>query len=210
MRSSWTGATIAPTSIDLSSGSPTLSVSIRARSLAYIRSAINSATSRREPAQHTWPWLNQIASTTPSTALSRSESSKTTNGDLPPSSSDSFLSVPAVAWRIARPTSVEPVKAILSTSSWATSAAPVAPSPVTMLTTPGGSPTSTQISAKASAVSGVNSAGFSTTVLPAASAGAIFHASISSGKFHGMIWPQTPTGLWPGNSSAISEAQPAW
>ena len=66
-----------------------------------------------------------------------------------------------------------------------------------MLTTPGGSPASTQISAKASAVSGVNSAGFSTTVLPAASAGAIFHASISSGKFHGMIWPQTPTGFVP-------------
>ena len=37
------------------------------------------------------------------------------NGDLPPSSSDSFLPVPAVALRIARPTSVEPVKAILST-----------------------------------------------------------------------------------------------
>jgi len=52
--------------------------------------------------------------------------------------------------------------------------------------------TSAQISAKASAVSGVYSAGFRTTVFPAASAGAIFHESISSGKFHGMIWPQTP------------------
>ena len=93
-----------------------------------------------------------------------------------------------------RPTSVEPVKAILSTSGWSTSAAPVAPSPVTMLTTPGGRPTSWQSSAKASAVSDVYSAGFSTTVLPAASAGAIFQASISSGKFHGMIWPTTPTG----------------
>jgi hypothetical protein len=41
-------------------------------------------------------------------------------------------------------------------------------------------------------VSGVNSAGFSTTVLPAAIAGAIFQASISSGKFQGMIWPTTP------------------
>ena len=37
------------------------------------------------------------------------------NGDLPPSSSESFLPEPAVALRIARPTSVEPVKAILST-----------------------------------------------------------------------------------------------
>ena len=35
-------------------------------------------------------------------------------------------------------------------------------------------------------------AGFSTTVFPAASAGAIFQASISSGKFHGMTWATTP------------------
>jgi hypothetical protein len=61
-----------------------------------------------------------------------------------------------------------------------------------MLTTPLGSPASRQISAKRSAVSEVYSAGFRTTVFPAASAGAIFHASIRSGKFHGMIWPQTP------------------
>ncbi len=43
-------------------------------------------------------------------------------------------------------------------------------------------------------MSGVVSAGFSTTVLPQASAGAIFQAAISSGKFQGMIWPTTPSG----------------
>ena len=59
-----------------------------------------------------------------------------------------------------------------------------------MLTTPGGSSAWRSTSQKSSAVSGVVSAGFSTTVFPAASAGAIFHASISSGKFHGMIWPR--------------------
>ncbi len=104
------------------------------------------------------------------------------------------MPLPAVASRMMRPTSVEPVKAILSTSGWPTSAAPVRPSPVRMLTTPGGSPTSWHSSAKASAVSGVNSAGLSTTVLPQASAGATFQASISSGKFQGMTWPTTPTG----------------
>ena len=144
-----------------------------------------SCISRREPAQQTCPWLNQMPSTRPSTALSRSASSKMMNGDLPPSSSESRLWLDAVALRMARPTSVEPVNAILSTSGCLTSASPVEPSPVTMLTTPGGSPISEQISAKASAVSGVNSAGLSTTVLPVASAGAIFQASISSGKFHG-------------------------
>ncbi len=75
-----------------------------------------------------------------------------------------------------------------------TISSPVRPSPVTMLTTPGGRPTSRQISAKAKAVSGVNSAGLSTTVLPMARAGAIFQASISRGKFQGMICPTTPTG----------------
>ena len=69
------------------------------------------------------------------------------------------------------------------------------PSPVTMLTTPGGSSAWRRTSQKRSAVSGVVSAGLSTTVFPAASAGAIFHASMSSGKFQGMIWPATPSGL---------------
>ena len=87
---------------------------------------------------------------------------------------------------------VDPVKAILSMPGCPTSAAPVAPAPVMMLTTPGGSSACWMISANSSAVSEVVSAGLSTTVLPAASAGAIFHASINRGKFHGMTWPTTP------------------
>ncbi len=209
MRVSWTGCTIAPTSVDLSSGSPTRRCFMRALRRAVKRSATPSATRIREPAQQTWPWLNQIASTTPSTAASRSASGKTMNGDLPPSSSVSFLPEPAVWRRISLPTSVEPVKAILSTSGWPTIAAPVSPSPVTMLTTPFGRPISSQILAKASAVSGVYSAGFRTTVLPAASAGAIFHASMRSGKFQGITCPQTPTGRASGNSVSTSSAQPA-
>ena len=41
---------------------------------------------------------------------------------------------------------------------------------------------------------GVCSAGFKTTALPAASAGASFQAAIKIGKFHGMICPTTPNG----------------
>ncbi len=104
---------------------------------------------------------------------------------------------PATTLAIARPTSVEPVKATLSTSGWATSARPVSPAPVTMLTTPAGRSACWQISAKSSAVSGVVSAGLRTTVLPHARAGAIFQASISSGKFHGMTCPATPSGCVP-------------
>ena len=121
----------------LSSGAPMRRVLIRSCILAISGSAMLSCISRREPAQHTCPWLNQIPSTSPSTALSRSASSNTMNGDLPPSSSESFLWLVAVAARIARPTSVDPVNAILSTSGCLTSASPVDPSPVTMFTTPG-------------------------------------------------------------------------
>ena len=44
------------------------------------------------------------------------------------------------------------------------------------------------------ALSGVYSAGFRTTVFPAARAGATFHATNMRGKFHGTIWPTTPRG----------------
>ena len=140
MRSSWTGATMAPMSTALSRGSPMRRVSMRARSFRSRAAAMPSWTRMRDPAQHTWPWLNQMASTTPSTTESRSASSKTMNGDLPPSSRLRRLPLPAVAARMMRPTSVDPVKAILSTSGCSTRAAPVAPSPVTTLTTPAGSP----------------------------------------------------------------------
>ncbi len=83
------------------------------------------------------------------------------------------------------------------------------PSPVMMFTTPAGSPMSSSMSAKQSAVSGVYSAGLSTTVFPAARAGAIFHASISSGKFQGITCPTTPTASIPGNSRSSNCAQPA-
>ena len=86
------------------------------------------------------------------------------------------------------------MKAILSTRGDGTSAAPVAPSPGRIVTTPGGSSASWQISASSSAVNGVVSAGFRIAMFPHASAGASFQAAISSGKFHGTIWPTTPSG----------------
>ena len=117
-------------------------------------------------------------------------------GLLPPSSRVSFFRLVAPeAATISLPTSVEPVKATLSTSLCAASAAPaVSPNPVTTLTTPSGTPASAISPASRSAVSGVCSAGLSTTQFPVARAGPSFHAAISSGKFHGMIWPTTPSG----------------
>ena len=87
------------------------------------------------------------------------------------------------------------MNAIFATSGCSTSRRPhTLPGPATTLTTPSGIPAPVAISANRSAVSGVSSAGFSTTVLPAANAGASFHEAITSGKFHGTINPTTPSG----------------
>ena len=105
------------------------------------------------------------------------------------------LIVAAAPSAIPRPTSVEPVKAILATSGCSTSRRPqTLPRPATTLRTPSGIPASSAIRSSSMAVSGVSAAGFSTTVLPAASAGATFQEAIRSGKFQGTISPTTPSG----------------
>ena len=76
---------------------------------------------------------------------------------------------------------------------WSTIAAPTPPVPSTRLNTPAGAPHSWMIEASACAIAGVTLAGFMTTQLPNASAGADFHAGIAIGKFHGVIRPKTPT-----------------
>ena len=86
IRSSWAAELMAPTSVFLSSGSPTRSSSTRRRSRSSSSSAMPSCASRREPAQQTWPWLKKIPSTIPSTAWSRAASSNTRWAPLPPSS----------------------------------------------------------------------------------------------------------------------------
>ena len=149
-----------------------------------------------EPAQQHWPWLKNIAEAAPAIAASISASGKIIVGDFPPSSNDTFFKLPEAAFVIILPTSVDPVNATLSTIGCSASGAPASsPKPVTTFKTPSGKmPASWIISVSLSADKGVCSAGLSTIVHPAVNAGAIFHAAISNGKFHGMIWPQTPTG----------------
>jgi len=73
-------------------------------------------------------------------------------------------------------------------------AVPTSASPVTMLTTPLGTPASIRTLTKLSADSGVCDEGLKTTVLPQTSAGMIFHDGIAIGKFHGVMIDATPTG----------------
>src|SRR5208283_4574773 len=114
---------------------------------------------------------------------------------FPPSSSDTRVMLSIAALPTSLPTSVDPVNATLLMPGCDASGAPASgPSPVTIFTTPFGQPTFNSNSPRRSAVSGVSSAGLSTTVQPVASAGPIFQAAIIHGKFHGIIAPTTPTG----------------
>ena len=79
------------------------------------------------------------------------------------------------------PVSTDPVSETMSTSGCSSSACPVGrPGPVSTLNTPFGR-ISAASSARRTVVIGVVSAGFSTIVLPAASAGPIFQMAIIKG-----------------------------
>ena len=89
------------------------------------------------------------------------------------------------------------MKATFATLGWATRGPPTsAPKPVTTLTTPGGNPASANSSANSSMDADVCSDGLTTTVLPAARAGASFHEASKRGEFHGVIAATTPKGSW--------------
>ena len=93
------------------------------------------------------------------------------------------------------PTSVDPVNTILRTSGWVTKRSPTTePLPGSTWNRSAGSPASTASSPSRMVVSGVHSAGLTSTALPAASAGAKPHDAIVIGKFHGVMTPTTPSG----------------
>ena len=65
---------------------PTLNSFTRSVTRAANSSAMDSCTMNRLPAVQAWPMLRNFAIIAPFTAASRSASSNTTNGALPPSS----------------------------------------------------------------------------------------------------------------------------
>ena len=141
--------------------------------------------------------LRNFEAIAPSTALSRSASSKTMKGALPPSSSDTRLTVVMQRAASIFPTGVEPVKVNLRTRGSPVSISPIgAACPVTTLNTPGGTPASSPRAARARALNGVSSEGLSTTVQPAARAGPTLRVIIAAGKFHGVTAATTPTGCF--------------
>lgn len=92
---------------------PTFIEPMRSASFCENSSAIEEWTKRRLAAVQASPPLRIFASTAPSTALSRSASSQTTNGALPPSSIEDFMTLSAACLSRLMPTSVDPVKVTL-------------------------------------------------------------------------------------------------
>ena len=120
----------------------------------------------------------------------------TMTGALPPSSSETLVTLSAAAFMIFLPTSVEPVMVTMEILGLEASALPVsAPDPVMTLMTPLGRDDFSTILANSYAPLGQSDDALSTTVQPAMSAGATLRPMRNSGKFHGMIWPATPMGI---------------
>ncbi len=95
-----------------------------------------------------------------STARSRSASSKTMTGFLPPSSKCTRFSVGAPCAMIMLPVRLSPTKAMALISGCSVSRLPaVSPNPLTTFRTPLGNPASSATSTSFLAVIGLNSAG---------------------------------------------------
>src|SRR3954462_6285112 len=111
-----------------------------------------------------------------SAAIAGSPLSSNTAADLPPSSRKTRFTVALAAAMIWRPTGVDPVKEMTSTSGWTVGSAPTALSDddSTLMTPAGTSVDSAKNLPSASVAHGVSGAPFKTTVQPAASAGATF------------------------------------
>ena len=169
---------------------------IRSASFWANSSATEAATWKRLADVQASPMLRILAIIAPSTAASRSASSNTRKGALPPSSIETLSTCSADCSISVWPTSVEPVKDSLRVRGSAISGPIVLPleAAVTTLSTPPGRPTSSRIPASASIDSGVSLAGLTTIVQPAAMAGPILRVPMAIGKFQGVIIRLGPIG----------------
>ena len=127
-------------------------------------------------------------------AYSSDTSSRTIWALFPPSSSWWRFMVAAPLAMMRRPVAVEPVKVIMSTMGFVVISSPTSVWPVMTLRTPAGMPASSAACAIRKASSGVHGCGLSTTVHPAARAGATLTTLSMKGKLNGVMAPTTPTG----------------
>ncbi|OAH09487.1 hypothetical protein STSP_71970 [Streptomyces jeddahensis] len=139
-----------------------------------------------------WPAAQNAPETQEATASSRSASSMTMTGALPPRSMASFFR-PAVR-EMASPVANPPVKDTMRTSGAATIAAAMPASPLTTVTISSGRPASMRVSTRRSADSGVSADGLRMTALPPAMAGPSLWATRLRGSLNGVMAAMMPSG----------------
>ena len=144
-------------------------------------------------AEHTWPLLLNAPAKMALPTTTGSASSNTMAGSFPPSSRVTRLRSGAAEMATFLPVSMEPVKLTFRGTGWPVIQAPSSSPPLTTFSTPGGT-TPRSSSMVLRVASGVKGEGFSTMVLPASRAGAIFQKAKVSGKFQGVMAATTPTG----------------
>ena len=88
----------------------------------------------------------------------------------------------------------EPTKLTACTSGWVRMASTAVLSPCTTFSTPLGAPASSISSARRTGTDGSRSDGFSTNVLPTATATPNIHIGIMAGKLNGVMPATTPSG----------------
>src|SRR4029079_18933715 len=98
-------------------------------------------------------------------------------------------------------TGVEPTKLTALMSGWSSIASTASLSPETTVSTPGGKPASWNRSQTSIEVEGSRSDGFSTNVLPHATATGYIHIGTMAGKLNGVIPETTPRGWGPDHLS---------
>ncbi len=175
---------------------PTLRAFVFASSLFMNSSFIFSCRISLLVAVQRCPAVPKAPHNTPSRASSRSASSMTITGFLPPSSRETRFMVFEHSSIIHFPVSRLPVKEIaFMRGCWTMAFPTVPPGPVTRFITPGDKPASISTSTNLWASRGVSLAGLKTIAFPVIRAGIIFQAGIAIGKFQGVIRPTTPIGL---------------
>ena len=146
-------------------------------------------------AMHTWPLVTNAASNRRlASPASTTTSGASTAASFPPSSNTTGRVVPAAVAMTACPVGTPPVKETMSTSGWATRAAPSSAwGPLTTLSTPGGR-ASAMAAATSSTVPGQVGGALTTMVLPVRSAGKTLLAITETGQLKGRMAPTTPCG----------------
>ena len=141
--------------------------------------------------------LRILAIIAPSIAASRSASSRTRNGALPPSSIDELMTESAASRSSMRPTSVDPVKDSLRTRGSCRIALHTGPGSLVLIDVDDArrhARAAHDLRHAQARSAAFPRAGFRMQVQPAASAGAILRVAIAAGKFHGVISSETPIG----------------